>query len=259
MPNHPNHKPKTMDRIDKYKLMSTLIRSFFESYTSGIIDCHVKNPQEKFNPQTIKKIMLEHYEQIAPTFHEILLYPVAAMNFSFEEIEEILTSAQAKDIQDMTGLFRRLCVSEELHNALVAEYRRNFGLLLNGRFASIPEHLKSYTQGTAPAGGVETEHAIRLAVRTVMKSYARGIRHAGTGKSSLHQASVFRLLLDAMTTLLCDRPLSQADADKGGLNALFMKACRSQPNIDVMTDEMEIAYNQLVQNEGIISHDDKAN
>ena len=93
-----------------------------------------------------------------------------------------------------------------------------------------------------------------------MLAYARGIRQAGTGKASLHQATVFRLLLEAMTVLLHDRQMSLTGIDEtDGLDAIFVKACRSEHNFHVLTREMDRTYGELVESEGIISQDDKAN
>lgn len=247
-----------MEKIDKYKLMATLVRGFFGGYASGIIDCHVTDPKEKFMPQTIKKVMLEHYETIADMFHNTLFFSIAVMNFDYEDVHKIVVEASGKGTT-MIDLVKIVCATEGLHQAMVAEYKRNFELLLGGHYASVPEHFKSYTRNDGEPDWIDTDKAIRIAVRTVMTAYARGIRNGGTGKASLHQPTLFRLLLDAMTTLLCDSPLSGRDADRGGLNGLFMKACHSKHNIDVMTDEMELTYNELVETEGIIANDDRAN
>ncbi len=247
-----------MEKTDKYKLMATLVRGFFGGYASGVIDCHVSDSHEKFRPQTVKKVMLEHYGKIADIFHDTVFYPIAVMNFSYEDVEKIIRQADPKQT-DMMALMKTVCATDELHEAMIAEYKRNFSLLLGGHYASVPEHFKTYTRNTGAPDQVDTEKAIRLTVRTVMTAYARGIRNGGTGKASLHQPTLFRLLLDAMTTLLCDGPLSRQDADRGGLGGLFLKACQTESNLNIMTDEMEHTYNSLVENEGIIAHDDRAN
>lgn len=247
-----------MEKTDKYKLMATLVRGFFGGYSSGIIDCHVTDPKEKFRPQTIKKVMLEHYGTIADMFHHTVFYPIAVMNFNYEDVRAIVIEAK-KNETDMMDLVKTVCATEELHQAMIAEYKRNFELLLGGHYASVPEHFKAYTHNSGTPDLVDADKAIQLAVRTVMTAYARGIRNGGTGKASLHQPTLFRLVLDAMTTLLCDGPLSGRDADKGGLGGLFLKACQTQHNLDIMTEEMSQTYNELVKTEGIIAHDDRAN
>lgn len=243
--------------VDKYKLMATLVRSFFEGFSAGIIDSHITDPKEKFKPQTVKKVMLEHYEKVADVFHDTIFYPIAAINFSYDEMVKMVTEAKEQKLS-MIQLVEKVCASKGLHQAMVTEYKRNFELLLSGRHAPVPEHFKNYTRNPGEADTVDTDKAIRLTVRTVMLAYARGIRHSGTGKASLHQATLFRLLLDSMTTLLCDGPLSTQDAN-GGLGGLFAKACHTEHNLDVMTDEMDRTYSELVKNEGIVSRDDKAN
>ena len=51
-----------MDKIDKYKVVAALVRSFFEAFSSGIVDCHIKTEADRFRPLSVKKAMLNHYE-----------------------------------------------------------------------------------------------------------------------------------------------------------------------------------------------------
>lgn len=247
-----------MENIDKYKLLGVMIRGFFEAFPSGIIDCSVTDAAEKFKPQKVKKVMLEHYEHISEAFHDTLFYPIAVMNFSFPEVERILVEA-TKNGLTMLELVQKVCGDDALYEALKAEYRRNFSLLLSGRYASAASHLRDYTRAGGESAPIPTDKAIRLTVRTVMIAYARGLRYAAKGKTSLHQASVFRLLLDAMTVLLGDDVVAFDDADAADLGSMFIKACRSKHNFDVMTAEMDEVYGMLAEREGITAADDCAN
>ena len=247
-----------MENIDKYKLLGVMIRGFFAAFPSGIIDSTVTDAKEKFRPQTVKKAMLEHYEHISEAFHDTLFFPIAVMNFSYSDMERMVTEAK-RDGLTMLELVQKVCADDALYEALKAEYRRNFSLLLTGRYASAASHLRDYTRCTGDSEPVPADKAIRLTVRTVMTAYAKGLRYAGKGKTSLHQASVFRLLLDAMSVLLGDAPVEFTDADGSDLGRLFMKACRSEHNFEVMTSEMDDVYGMLVESEGITANDDRAN
>lgn len=247
-----------MDKIDKYKVVAALVRSFFEAFSSGIVDCHIKTEADRFRPLSVKKAMLNHYEAVGEVFNDTLFYPLSCINYTMDEIEGKLRKADMRHAK-MTDLVKLACRSDAVYAAMVAEYKRNFMALLGGRVPSIADHLRLYTRGEG-AGSVDTDTAISLTVRTVMLAYARGIRQAGTGKASLHQATVFRLLLEAMTVLLHDRQMSLTGIDEtDGLDAIFVKACRSEHNFHVLTREMDRTYGELVESEGIISQDDKAN
>lgn len=247
-----------MDKIDKYKVLAALVRSFFGAFSAGIVDCHVKAEADKFSPILVKKAMLDHYEAVGEVFNDTLFYPLSCINYTMGEIESELLKTDMQRAS-MTDLVRLACRTDAMHAAMVAEYKRNFMALLGGRVPGVADHLRQYTRGEA-AGSVDTDTAISLTVRTVMLAYARGIRRAGTGKASLHQATLFRLLLEAMTVLLHERQLSLAGIDEThGLDAIFVRACRSEHNFHVMTREMDRTYGELVENEGIISQDDNAN
>lgn len=247
-----------MEKIDKFKVVAALVRSFFSAFPAGITDCLIKDPAEKFRPRSVKKAMLNHYEAVGDAFNDIIFYPLARINYSIEEIEDRLRKADMARMT-MAGLVRMACRTDAIYEAMVAEYKRNFMALLGGMTPDVGTHLKEYHRGQGD-DSVDSDTAISLCVRTAMTAYARGIRRAGTGKASLHQATLYRLLLESMATLLHDKPfsLSGLDADDG-LDAIFMRACRTEHNFMVMTSEMDNTYAELVKNEGIIAQDDTAN
>ena len=102
---------------------------------------------------------------------------------------------------------------------------------------------------------LDAERAIELTVRVVMYAYARGLRHSvADGKPSLRQATLFRLLLDAMNVLLSDEAAKYDDCEDD-LAAMFLKVCQSQHNFTVMTSEMDRTYDELVSKEEIDGND----
>lgn len=248
-----------MDSIDKYRLLATLVRGVFAAYPAGIIDCHVSDPREKFQPQTVKRLMLDHYGDVNGVFNNAMLVPIAVINFDYEEVSRIIHDACERQMPVM-DFFKAICVDDEFYQAFKAEYKRNFNLLLAGRYSSIREHLNDYTRCKGKSKAVDGDTAIRLVVSTVMAAYADGVRGGGTGKVSLHQPTVFRLLADSITALLHDKPLSFSQSDmRSGAGGILLKACRTPHNLEVMMAEMDNTYAELVKHCGIIANDDTAN
>ncbi len=225
--------------------MGAMVRGFFGAFTTGIIDCHTADTSEKNNPKTIKRLMLEHYEEISGIFHDTLFYPIAAMNFSYDEIAAIVSEAAAQK-QSMIELVEKACASASLYQAMIAEYRKNFSGLLGGKFVPIADHLSNYTHNTTQQPEtVETSLAIRLVVRTVMTAYAKGVERGTTAQKSFRQASLLHLMLDAMNALIGDTPV-QFGADDN-IGEMFLKVCKTEDNVKVLATEMDNTYDELVK------------
>jgi hypothetical protein len=246
------------EKIDKYKVQAALVRSFFDAFSHGVIESQVEDRNEKTTPQSVKKLMLEHYEHIAPAFFDIMFFPLAAMNYKYEDIAALAREAQQRG-DDMMALVRTACGDEAYYNAMVEEYKRNFSMLLAGRHLSNADHLEGYVRNAEETeASVDSDRAIELTVRVVMFAYVRGLRQ--TGESArfdrsvhlgqvhpLRGATLFRLMLDAMNILLLDEAVDFADAEAADLASLFLKVCQTQHNFTVMTDEMDRTYSELMK------------
>ena len=265
------------EKIDKYKVQAALVRSFFDAFSHGVIDSQVEDPKEKTTPQSVKKLMLEHYEHIAPAFFDTMFFPLAAMNYKYEDIAALAREAQQRG-DDMMALVRTACGDEAYYNAMVEEYKRNFSMLLAGRYLSNADHLEGYVRKAEDEteASVDSDRAIELTVRVVMFAYVRGLRQTGESARSdrsvhlgqvhplgedarsdrsvhlgqvhpLRGATLFRLMLDAMNILLLDEAVDFADAEAAYLASLFLKVCQTQHNFTVMTDEMDRTYSELMK------------
>ena len=265
------------EKIDKYKVQAALVRSFFDAFSHGVIESQVEDPKEKTTPQSVKKLMLEHYEHIAPAFFDTMFFPLAAMNYKYEDIAALAREAQQRG-DDMMALVRTACGDEAYYNAMVEEYKRNFSMLLAGRYLSNADHLEGYVRKAEDETEalVDSDRAIELTVRVVMFAYVRGLRQTGEdarsdrsvhlrqvhplGKDArsdrsvhlkqvhpLRGATLFRLMLDAMNILLLDEAVDFADAEAADLATLFLKVCQTQHNFTVMTDEMDRTYSELMK------------
>ena len=265
------------EKIDKYKVQAALVRSFFDAFSHGVIESQVEDPKEKTTPQSVKKLMLEHYEHIAPAFFDTMFFPLAAMNYKNEDIAALAREAQQRG-DDMMALVRTACGDEAYYNAMVEEYKRNFSMLLAGRYLSNADHLEGYVRKAEAEteASVDSDRAIELTVRVVMFAYVRGLRQTGESArfdrsvhlgqvhplvedarsdQSVHLrqvhplrgATLFRLMLDAMNILLLDEAVDFADAEAADLASLFLKVCQTQHNFTVMTDEMDRTYSELMK------------
>lgn len=253
------------------------MRSFFDAFSHGVIESQVEDRKEKTTPQSVKKLMLEHYEHIAPAFFDTMFFPLAAMNYKYEDIAALAREAQQRG-DDMMALVRTACGNEAYYNAMVEEYKRNFSMLLAGRYLSNADHLEGYVRKAKEEteASVDSDRAIELTVRVVMFAYVRGLRQTGDGacfdKSAhlgqvhpqqedarfdrsahlgqvhpLRGATLFRLMLDAMNILLLDEAVDFADAEAADLASLFLKVCQTQHNFTVMTNEMDRTYSELMK------------
>lgn len=235
------------------------MRSFFDAFSHGVIESQVEDRKEKTTPQLVKKLMLEHYEHIAPAFFDTMFFPLAAMNYKYEDIAALAREAQQRG-DDMMALVRTACGDEAYYNAMVEEYKRNFSMLLAGKYLSNADHLEGYVRKAKEEteASVDSDRAIELTVRVVMFAYVRGLRQTGEGARfdrsvhlgqvhPLRGATLFRLMLDAMNILLLDEAVDFADAEAADLASLFLKVCQTQHNFTVMTDEMDRTYSELMK------------
>ncbi len=265
------------EKIDKYKVQAALVRSFFDAFSHGVIESQMEDRNEKTTPQSVKKLMLEHYEHIAPAFFDTMFFPLAAMNYKYEDIAALAREAQQRG-DDMMALVRTACGDEAYYNAMVEEYKRNFSMLLAGRYLSNADHLEGYVRKAEDEteASVDSDRAIELTVRVVMFAYVRGLRQTGEDARSdqsvhlrqvhplgedarsdrsvhlgqvhpLRGATLFRLMLDAMNILLLDEAVDFADAEAADLASLFLKVCQTQHNFTVMTNEMDRTYSELMK------------
>lgn len=224
------------------------MRSFFDAFSHGVIESQVEDQKEKTTPQSVKKLMLEHYEHIAPAFFDIMFFPLAAMNYKYEDIAALAREAQQRG-DDMMALVHMACGDEAYYNAMVEEYKRNFSMLLAGRYLSNADHLEGYVRKAEEEteASVDSDRAIELTVRVVMFAYVRGLRQTKKEGKQPNQATLFRLMLDAMNILLLDEAVDFADAEAADLASLFLKVCQTQHNFTVMTDEMDRTYSELMK------------
>ena len=194
-------------------------------------------------PQAVKKVMLEHYEDISKNFFDILFNPLAILHYdTAEELVGILRSPDiAPNIKTPMDLIRYACRTDEAHEDMVTEYRRNFSSLLAGKVMSINDFYEGFPEGYLEDSTCHSEREVRALTQVVVKAFFAG-RKAVKGESSAtgsNQVYLFRLLLDCMQTLLSSAPIEMDDDID--LNAAFIAVCRNEHNMTTMLNTMQSA------------------
>ena len=222
-----------------------IIRAFFASFAEGILSAHAESEKGtiEVTPQMVKQVMLEHYEEISKNFFDIMFNPLALLHYdTAEELIDILRSPDiAPTIKTSMDLFRHACRTEEAHEDMVTEYRRNFSSLLAGKILSINDFYEAFPDGYLQDSDKDVEREVRVLTQVVVKAFFAGRKTAKAEcAAGSNQVYLFRLLLDSMKTLLHSHPVVMDDDID--LNAAFMLVCRNEQNLGTMLKAMEEAF-----------------
>lgn len=221
-----------------------IIRAFFASFAEGILSANAERQEGtvEMTPRIVKTVMLEHYEEISKNFFDVMFNPLALLHYdTAEELIGILRSPDiAPTIKSSMDLFRHACRTEEAHEDMVTEYRRNFASLLAGKMMSIDDFFGGFPEGYLEDSNEHREKEVRALTQTVVKAFFAGRKTAkaecGAGSNQVY---LFRLLLDSMQTLLHSRPVVMDDDID--LNAAFLLVCRNKNNLSTMLQTMQAA------------------
>ena len=221
-----------------------IIRAFFASFAEGILSSEAErhNGTVEMTPQAVKKVMLEHYEDISKNFFDILFNPLAILHYdTAEELVGILRSPDiAPNIKTPMDLIRYACRTDEAHEDMVTEYRRNFSSLLAGKVLTINDFYEAFPDGYLQDSDKDVEREVRMLTQVVVKAFFAGRKTAkADGGTGSNQVYLFRLLLDSMQTLLHSHPVAMDDDID--LNAAFLLVCRNEQNLGTMLKAMEEA------------------
>lgn len=222
-----------------------IIRAFFASFAEGILSAHAESEKGtiEVTPQIVKTVMLEHYEEISKNFFDVMFNPLAMLHYdTAEELIGILRSPEiAPTIKSSMDLFRHACRTEEAHEDMVTEYRRNFASLLAGKVMSLDDFYGGFPEGYLQESDEHKEREVRALTQVVVKAFFAGRKTAKAEcAAGSNQVYLFRLLLDSMQTLLHSHPVVMDDDID--LNAAFMLVCRNEQNLATMLKAMEEAF-----------------
>ena len=222
-----------------------IIRAFFASFAEGILSANAERQEGtvEMTPRIVKTVMLEHYEEISKNFFDVMFNPLALLHYdTAEELIGILRSPEiAPTIKSSMDLFRHACRTEEAHEDMVTEYRRNFASLLAGKVMSLDDFYGGFPEGYLQDSDEHKEREVRALTQVVVKAFFAGRKTAKAEcAAGSNQVYLFRLLLDSMQTLLHSRPVVMDDDID--LNAAFMLVCRNEQNLATMLKAMEEAF-----------------
>ncbi len=233
-----------------------IIRAFFAAFAEGVLSESVNHQEAavELTPQLIKRIMLEHYEVISKHFFDVLFNPLALIHYeSAEELISILHSPEvAPTLKTPMDLFKHVCRTEEAHEDMVAEYRRNFTSLLSGHILTIDEFYDGFPEGYLEDTTANAEREVRALTQTVVRAFFAGrgqamdksdTSEAGVGNmkqsgaQGVNQIYLFRLLVDNMQCLMSSKPIAMSD--EADLNETFLAVCRTPENMNTMLETMQ--------------------
>ena len=222
-----------------------IIRAFFASFAEGILSANAERQEGtvEMTPRIVKTVMLEHYEEISKNFFDVMFNPLALLHYdTAEELIGILRSPEiAPTIKSSMDLFRHACRTEEAHEDMVTEYRRNFASLLAGKVMSLDDFYGGFPEGYLQESDEHKEREVRALTQVVVKAFFAGRKTAKAEcAAGSNQVYLFRLLLDSMQTLLHSHPVAMDDDID--LNAAFLLVCRNEQNLATMLKAMEEAF-----------------
>ena len=222
-----------------------IIRAFFASFAEGILSANAERQEGtvEMTPRIVKTVMLEHYEEISKNFFDVMFNPLALLHYdTAEELIGILRSPEiAPTIKSSMDLFRHACRTEEAHEDMVTEYRRNFASLLAGKVMSLDDFYGGFPEGYLQESDEHKEREVRVLTQVVVKAFFAGRKTAKAEcAAGSNQVYLFRLLLDSMQTLLHSHPVVMDDDID--LNAAFMLVCRNENNLSTMLQTMEESF-----------------
>lgn len=224
-----------------------LIRAFFASFAEGVLSVTAEGHGKavELTPKNVKQIMLEHYEEISKHYFDILFTPLATIHYdTSEELIAILRSPEvAPTLKSPMDLFRHVCRTEEAHEDMVTEYRRNFASLLSGKVMTLQDFYDGFPDGYLTDSKGHCEREVRALTQVVVRAFFAGRRAAGgEGTGGTNQAYLFRLLIDNMQCLLHAAPVAMDDDID--LTEAFLAVCCNEQNLNTMLQTMQAAMTE---------------
>lgn len=233
------------------RTMAALVRAFFEAYAKGVLDATPAHGGEasadmarhNYPPQETKRAMLNHYEDIHGHFFDVMFYVLAQMNYEDAQAVSQAVRQNCGTAPSRLELLKAACRTESLYNDMAEEYRRNFTLLLQGRFSTLEEHVNAYLRGDTPSL-CDERMALRLLARTVLRAYAAGLKTACPQLPRLQQLTIYRILIYNANILLREKPFASTT---GTVESLLLEACRNEENLVALMEEVNSLYGELAQ------------
>lgn len=165
-----------MEKIEKDKVLSAVVRTFFKYFTLGIIEGSAEDATDMsvYEPKSVKQFVVKHFEKYSQTFNEEAFYAISRMNYLEEEVEEELQRfVSVNGSPSAMDLMRFACRTDEFYSTVVSEYKRNMELLLCGIFSATPEQASQYMRCNS-IGDMPQDTAEAIINRIANKAYEKG-------------------------------------------------------------------------------------
>lgn len=225
-----------------YQTLAVFVHGFFEAFAMGVLDdaCCGMPKADRLSRKNVKQTMLAYYEHIGSTFFDQMFYAVAQL--AYDDAEAAVAEVRLRCGSDATipDYMRVACREQSVYDAMLAEYKRDFGALLSGVIPSAASHVADRVRGDGEAR-IGTERAIRLLVRIVVRTYIKALRMSDGGQHRLDQVSLVSMLASNLCLLVHD---SAIDGDFNTLDELLAYVCGGEANYAVMTEELNSAMSE---------------
>ena len=182
-------------------------------------------------PKNVKQAMLNYYGEVGNVFFDQMFYAIAQLTYNSvdEAVARVKTECSAE--ATVPDYMRVACREQAVYDAMLSEYKRNFGALLAGGLPSPKSHL------AADAG-----LCLRLLVRVVIRSYVKGLRLSADGHHEMNQATLLRILAENINMLVHDSVIT---GDFETIDQLLTHVCGGEEAFAIMSEEMNVVMNDL--------------
>lgn len=228
--------------INRFRVASVMVRGYFHAFFSGQADA-LHPGKKNLEPKEYKQLLVHHFDNLSGHFVSVLFPILIRLNYS--DLETVAEDMKRRHFSETTStkiLLRYACGSKEVYDLVTSEYQKQIYSLLAGHLQSTDEYFADCPTLTCE-DNVPVSLAIRSIVRVQMQAYAAGITQAKTEVSGLHQATVYRLMIESMMTLLHEKTVK---FEEENLEMMFRKVSLNSDNFESLMNEMNQAYEDLV-------------
>ena len=228
--------------INRSRVATAMVRGYFHAFFSGLADA-LSLDKKKLEPREYKQLLVNNFEKLSSHFVSVL-FPVL-IRLNYDDLDQVTTDMKRRHFSSSTSsklLLRYACGAKALYDLVTAEYQKNVYALLEGHLLTKEEFFSSCPTLQAD-DTVPVSLAIRSIVRVQMQAYATGVTSAQSSTKNLRQATIYRLMLSGMESLLHDSPIS---FEEENLELMFRKVSLNSDNFESLMDEMTQAYTELV-------------
>ena len=210
--------------VSRHKVVAAMTRGFFQAFVSGQIDA-TQPGKTDITPLEYKKIIADNYEKLSACYVSVMFPILIRLNYA--DGEAVAEDMKRRNFSNSTSpkiLLRYACGSKELYDTAIKEYQHN-------------------RQVADTTEAVDVALAIRSMVRVQMMAYGMVLKFVNPELPTLHQATVFRLMLHGTMALLHEEPIS---LEGDNLELIFRRVALNSDNFEVLMNEMNQAYEDLV-------------